>query len=1089
MINNHLRIYLEILKLFLALTILLPPSLCQFQNRLLNLTRQVKDFEKVFDENHVMYVTRGDPKYLRVLSIGFDSESESIDSLTFEQIYEENILQLSKITIDQTKRVVTMVVNNKHLRIQNYDLSNSTGVETVTPELTGGPQHLYTATQVGFSFCYDNSVLCFSFAKGGGTKRFMMYDPHELAPFSFFKTIIIPSQPFRTSAHQKTNLVATLDFSPCRLKLYDMTKTTADAEILNKYLSGAGNSILILGHVSKIIYSRAGRHSTLADYDCTTLASVQNISGKVLKWTEVVGTYFAASNYESHSTVIMFNYKDMSSSINYYPNSKYGQRAEFQLEVARRFVFMNYRNSDTEYQGIVVENRESILEFHNCDTFLDNMECDACKENFSKQQDGSCACMPGLYIHDYDICSSCHESCGECKGPKISDCTACGEVGRIVKNGQCVCAKGFFCGTTPPTPCHGTCLNCVGGLANQCIDCPNNSWLTPDRRCQCQLGYSSTTETSGSGGDKSCKKIENRVLVLRSEYNDKNSSIILALSRNLDIENFKQNTIFYQESSNSTNISSQNTKSSSRISNKSGNSRSTKSRTNVQVKKVTQKGKLIIVEISNGDTINRNLPITISILNSESIPSEDQSALFIDFPLPVRVLKEARFYPLDYPLVQIGIATIVAVSCVLNPISGIFTLFLLADLELFTYLEIDYPPVILKLFKFIKKMNIFNQYPKITPNFLRNDQECSLPSKLSQSFTCRTTFNNLYLYIYLTTTFFIVVILKKLNYFSKKPYLKKIVDSIFLILQIRIFLGMAPFYKKIKNLEFSFNTVFDLIALIICLKLLVMLIALKSEPLNRVKSVSKGLFTIGKYFTISVLLSLYSDHPYITLGVIVSDKLVLLYQTVQYDFLSPRLPLYSIYTGLVAISYLYCIFRSQIHQLQILEDVFVGLYILSLCIKSWLNFVDLFKACCTKEREEKQYKSTKLEEREEEVEKGGELPIDFDTEGKTGKNDILDRQKSGELRLKKKKKERGLGSRIEKFKKRTKLKTKMLFTSKENAKNNVKKNNNTSKTVNNLIQKKKNRSNRQEQKIKSRNRTFQRVNIKEKKIEHDSDHK
>lgn len=93
-----------------------------------------------------MYVTRGDPKYLRVLSIGFDSESESIDSLTFEQIYEENILQLSKITIDQTKRVVTMVVNNKHLRIQNYDLSNSTGVETVTPELTGGPQHLYTAT-------------------------------------------------------------------------------------------------------------------------------------------------------------------------------------------------------------------------------------------------------------------------------------------------------------------------------------------------------------------------------------------------------------------------------------------------------------------------------------------------------------------------------------------------------------------------------------------------------------------------------------------------------------------------------------------------------------------------------------------------------------------------------------------------------------------------------------------------------------------------------------------------------------------------------------------------------------------------------
>lgn len=235
-------------------------STCQLSPKYIDINNSLYDIQMIFDQKHAIYSNKYGTSYLRILKVGYTSEEETLESMYMEVIYEKEIdNRFEGLLVDKSMKTAFFAIEDK-LQVQNFDLKIVNGVETVIPEFTPGAKVLYSNDVVTHILCYSRNNLCFTYVYDSVLRYFKVYNPYDLDPFSFLKSITLSGpRPFRIAMHEKSDVVGTISFSPCYLKLYDMTKSGTDAYFKSKYLNGAGNSMFNIGYLPQFIATRFGR--------------------------------------------------------------------------------------------------------------------------------------------------------------------------------------------------------------------------------------------------------------------------------------------------------------------------------------------------------------------------------------------------------------------------------------------------------------------------------------------------------------------------------------------------------------------------------------------------------------------------------------------------------------------------------------------------------------------------------------------------------------------------------------------------------------------------------------------------------------
>ncbi|KAL4434899.1 hypothetical protein ABPG74_021238 [Tetrahymena malaccensis] len=87
------------------------------------------------------------------------------------------------------------------------------------------------------------------------------------------------------------------------------------------------------------------------------------------------------------------------------------------------------------------------------------------------------------------VCTNCDISCSSCNGPNPNQCTSCPFPSRVISNGMCLCAQGYYQGGTPQQLCQQCSYKCETCLnsADNCQSCTANRVLATN--CGCPSGY------------------------------------------------------------------------------------------------------------------------------------------------------------------------------------------------------------------------------------------------------------------------------------------------------------------------------------------------------------------------------------------------------------------------------------------------------------------------------------------------------------------------------------------------------------------------------------------------------------------------
>ncbi|XP_023814674.1 extracellular matrix protein FRAS1 isoform X2 [Oryzias latipes] len=87
-------------------------------------------------------------------------------------------------------------------------------------------------------------------------------------------------------------------------------------------------------------------------------------------------------------------------------------------------------------------------------------------------------CPPGSYQNNGAHCRRCHESCAECHGPGLQDCTSCSDPAALLRDGECVpdCGAGFYSQDGVCYACDSSCASCFPNNPT-CMSCPPGAAL------------------------------------------------------------------------------------------------------------------------------------------------------------------------------------------------------------------------------------------------------------------------------------------------------------------------------------------------------------------------------------------------------------------------------------------------------------------------------------------------------------------------------------------------------------------------------------------------------------------------------------
>lgn len=156
--------------------------------------------------------------------------------------------------------------------------------------------------------------------------------------------------------------------------------------------------------------------------------------------------------------------------------------------------------------------------------------------------------------------------------------------------------------------------------------------------------------------------------------------------------------------------------------------RTSKNKVGIAIKSMDIKKKKIIIELEEESISKFKVlkNIYISLLHTTSLKALEEDSFFYDFPLKLEIYDQNSFALNGLMPVLIFVGALVFEFFV-HCFESFRSLFLIQELELLSYLEIDYPPAIFEFFEFIQKINIFNRIKYITPNFFNIGSECSLP--------------------------------------------------------------------------------------------------------------------------------------------------------------------------------------------------------------------------------------------------------------------------------------------------------------------------------------------------------------------------
>ena len=138
--------------------------------------------------------------------------------------------------------------------------------------------------------------------------------------------------------------------------------------------------------------------------------------------------------------------------------------------------------------------------------------CLECAEGAVVLNSGECSssCEPFTFLSPSGSCEPCHHSCLECSGPQNTSCTVCPPQFILKPDGHCSvppeCQSGeyFDSRSLECRLCHESCAECVGKGLRECTACYPGFSLEDDSICsivsesqQCSLGeyYDSVEET------------------------------------------------------------------------------------------------------------------------------------------------------------------------------------------------------------------------------------------------------------------------------------------------------------------------------------------------------------------------------------------------------------------------------------------------------------------------------------------------------------------------------------------------------------------------------------------------------------------
>ena len=140
-----------------------------------------------------------------------------------------------------------------------------------------------------------------------------------------------------------------------------------------------------------------------------------------------------------------------------------------------------------------------------------NTSCTLCPPQFIRREDGYCAVPPSCQESEYFDsrsleCRPCHESCAECVGKGVKECTAC-FVGFVLEDGVCTvapssskqCPSGQYFDEEGEgcEPCSTDCGKCTDEI--MCLSCDSGHYLWTERVGESQLEVTTCVDVCPKG--------------------------------------------------------------------------------------------------------------------------------------------------------------------------------------------------------------------------------------------------------------------------------------------------------------------------------------------------------------------------------------------------------------------------------------------------------------------------------------------------------------------------------------------------------------------------------------------------------------
>ena len=194
-------------------------------------------------------------------------------------------------------------------------------------------------------------------------------------------------------------------------------------------------------------------------------------------------------------TVILFGVKETPRSVRTVPvtchpeclNGCAGEGPEF-CDTCRNF------RIETTFECVLHCPMGTYIDHHMCRSCppycseCDKDQCYECVEEAVVLTNGECSlsCEPFTYLAHNGQCQPCHPSCQECFGPEGTSCTTCPPQYIHSEDGQCVipqsCQEGeyFNSRSLECRPCHESCAECVGKGVKECTECYSGFELDGD---------------------------------------------------------------------------------------------------------------------------------------------------------------------------------------------------------------------------------------------------------------------------------------------------------------------------------------------------------------------------------------------------------------------------------------------------------------------------------------------------------------------------------------------------------------------------------------------------------------------------------